>query len=315
MYALLQVPSSEYDMALEQCRNRSGEMQPPWSGNGTTSRNVTDFMLQDKTHGGNLDIGGDKQQPVTEGSYDKEEEQDIAADTGSGEGDKQLTTSKIIAPLPTDSTSVKTTKTASTKAKTTHRESSQSSIPTTTTTSTTTPTTITTTTITTTTTVPTTHPVRIQEEHQDFFGNLDDVTRKIFVDLGYSEDDIDDIDKMDKSDFQNFMNEVEKMLADSVASKESARHRRDILGNTLSSINEKLSQWQSTMSQMQYRAFISVLVVILTAELFSAPTEKLADTLWFEFLDGLDFLERYGSQRVWSTLAMIIFPLVRTAVK
>ena len=62
------------------------------------------------------------------------------------------------------------------------------------------------------------------------------------------------------------------------------------------------------------RIFAAVLCLVIVGEMFSAPAEKLADDVWFEFLDSTDALEKYGSHRMWACLGFALVPPVVTAI-
>jgi hypothetical protein len=150
--------------------------------------------------------------------------------------------------------------------------------------------------------------------HVSNWDTLSPELQDLIKQAGYTKSDIN---KKDPEQFQALFEQMQALIDAESLEEESGdgersnRHKRDILASTLTSINDKLAAWQMPL---EYRTLAMVLVIILTAEILSAPVDTLADTLWFEFLDGLDFLERYGSQRVWSTLGLMVFPLIVTAV-
>lgn len=62
----------------------------------------------------------------------------------------------------------------------------------------------------------------------------------------------------------------------------------------------------------EFHMFVVVLVVLMVGEAFCSPIEKIADDGWFEFLESIDDLEKYGMQKIWSTFAYILFPFIVT---
>lgn len=56
--------------------------------------------------------------------------------------------------------------------------------------------------------------------------------------------------------------------------------------------------------------FVVVLVILMIGESICCPIEKIADDGWFEFLESIDDMEKYGMQRIWSTFAYIIVPVI-----
>lgn len=68
------------------------------------------------------------------------------------------------------------------------------------------------------------------------------------------------------------------------------------------------------LKQAKENLFIVVLVVLIVGEALCSPVEKIADDSWFEFLEQIDDMERYGKHRIWSSLAYIFFPVIVTLV-
>ena len=69
---------------------------------------------------------------------------------------------------------------------------------------------------------------------------------------------------------------------------------------------------QTTLQSDRVLLFLVLLVIVVGGEVFSAPVEKVADDSWFEFLNRIDDLERYGQQRFWGSLAFVIIPIIVT---
>ena len=57
-----------------------------------------------------------------------------------------------------------------------------------------------------------------------------------------------------------------------------------------------------------HKAFAFVFTLMIVGELFAAPVDKLADDCWFEYLDVLDVVERYGGHRVWQLVGYVLLP-------
>ena len=76
---------------------------------------------------------------------------------------------------------------------------------------------------------------------------------------------------------------------------------------------EQKSPWESISGQVknevqEHKTLAFILILIVVGELFAAPVDKLADDCWFEYLDVLDVVERYGGHRVWQLVGYILLP-------
>ncbi|GAB1602768.1 major facilitator superfamily domain-containing protein 6-like [Argonauta hians] len=58
----------------------------------------------------------------------------------------------------------------------------------------------------------------------------------------------------------------------------------------------------------QMKVFLVLLAIILVGEIFGSAAEKISDDCWYDLLDSLDILEKYGSHRIWSSLAFLLVP-------
>lgn len=91
----------------------------------------------------------------------------------------------------------------------------------------------------------------------------------------------------------------------------SVRGKRDlkeVLKETfLHKVHEKIEQAKQNL-------FTVVLVILIVGEALCSPVEKIADDSWFEFLEQIDDMEKYGKHRIWSSLAYIVFPVIVTLV-
>ena len=86
---------------------------------------------------------------------------------------------------------------------------------------------------------------------------------------------------------------------------------------------ESAKTWTSTfygykdeLFKEKNKTFVFILALLIVAEFFAAPAEKLADDCWFEYLDILDVLEKYNQHRIWKTVGYIMMPaFVATVVE
>ncbi|XP_013415608.1 major facilitator superfamily domain-containing protein 6-like protein B [Lingula anatina] len=75
----------------------------------------------------------------------------------------------------------------------------------------------------------------------------------------------------------------------------------------LKDLKEKLS---ASEYYSKYKTFLVIMFVLLLGEFFAAPTEKIADDAWYDFLENVDDVEKYGQQGFWALLATDIFAVV-----
>lgn len=75
---------------------------------------------------------------------------------------------------------------------------------------------------------------------------------------------------------------------------------------------DKLKTILSDVTETEKKMFVVILVILMVGELFSSPIEKVADDSWYEFLESIDDLEKYGMHRIWSSFAFIILPIIVT---
>lgn len=89
------------------------------------------------------------------------------------------------------------------------------------------------------------------------------------------------------------------------------RTRRSIL----EAVHTKLSQFHTHITELGItNPFYIVLVLIVIGELLSVHIDRFTDKMWFDFLDGIDDLERYGQYGLWSLVSFTVFPLVVTTL-
>ncbi|GFO23406.1 major facilitator superfamily domain-containing protein 6-like protein b [Plakobranchus ocellatus] len=77
-------------------------------------------------------------------------------------------------------------------------------------------------------------------------------------------------------------------------------------------VSENLESFHSNLQKDKLLLFLVILAVIVGGEIFSSPVEKVADDSWFDFLNRIDDLERYGQQRFWGSVAFVLVPIAVT---
>ena len=96
-----------------------------------------------------------------------------------------------------------------------------------------------------------------------------------------------------------------------------SRERRNIKDdeseNDQEAEDEQKSPWENISGQVrnevqEHKTLAFILILMVIGELFAAPVDKLADDCWFEYLDVLDVVERYGGHRVWQLAGYILLP-------
>ncbi|KAK3601846.1 hypothetical protein CHS0354_041769 [Potamilus streckersoni] len=103
--------------------------------------------------------------------------------------------------------------------------------------------------------------------------------------------------------------ELLQTLIEGMAAQENGRGKRNVWTSIKTSLLSKLEQVKNKMRETKHFMFVAVLVIMLVGEIFSSPVEKLADDSWYEFLESIDDLEKYGMQRVWSSFGYILLPV------
>lgn len=77
---------------------------------------------------------------------------------------------------------------------------------------------------------------------------------------------------------------------------------------------DKVKKIMSDVTETEKKMFTVVLVVLMIGEIFCSPVEKVADDSWYDFLESIDDLEKYGMHRVWSSTAFILVPIIVTLI-
>ncbi|XP_064616782.1 major facilitator superfamily domain-containing protein 6-like protein B [Liolophura sinensis] len=93
------------------------------------------------------------------------------------------------------------------------------------------------------------------------------------------------------------------------------RHKRDTT-DTWTKFKSKVSYFTDKVLEnilaLRKQLFLTVLAILVIGEIFCSPVEKVADDSWYDFLDEVDDLEKYGRQRLLTSFAFIIFPILTT---
>ena len=102
-----------------------------------------------------------------------------------------------------------------------------------------------------------------------------------------------------------------------IGEEEKVRRKRD-LGELIAGFHnkmvEKFNGFKAKILQAKRTTFTIILVVLILGEMLCSPVEKIADDSWFEFLEHIDDMEKYGKHRIWSSVAYILLPIIITLV-
>ncbi|KAK7113609.1 hypothetical protein V1264_012865 [Littorina saxatilis] len=94
----------------------------------------------------------------------------------------------------------------------------------------------------------------------------------------------------------------------------SHRVRRNLNMTFFNNLKDKVGVLAATLEEKKLLLFLVVLLIIIFGEFFSSPVEKIADDAWFDFLERIDDMEKYGRQRYWGSLTFALVPIVVAAV-
>ena len=78
------------------------------------------------------------------------------------------------------------------------------------------------------------------------------------------------------------------------------------------SMYKKFKKILNDVTETEKNMFVVIMVILMVGEMFCSPVEKIADDSWYEFLESIDDLEKYGMHRVWSSFAFILLPIIVT---
>lgn len=81
----------------------------------------------------------------------------------------------------------------------------------------------------------------------------------------------------------------------------------------LNTLRDKMGVLATGLEEKRLLLFFVVLLVVIFGEFFSSPVEKIADDAWFDFLERIDDMEKYGRQRYWGSLTFALVPVAVTA--
>ena len=129
---------------------------------------------------------------------------------------------------------------------------------------------------------------------------------KLLKEIGLS---IDQIKNMSEDAIKNLL--LDAVNNQTNSGDERMRSKRDLGGrdqSLMGHIRETLSGIQ--LGTGSTRVLILVIIIVVIGEFFSSPADTIADNVWFDFLNGLDLLQRYGQHRMWGFLGVIFLPLI-----
>ncbi|XP_041362795.1 major facilitator superfamily domain-containing protein 6-like protein B [Gigantopelta aegis] len=113
------------------------------------------------------------------------------------------------------------------------------------------------------------------------------------------------------NDLQTGLNEEEE---DHLKRSEmNSLQKRFYLGSW-SDVKDRVKKLMNGLKEKELELFLIVLLLVVLGEFLSCPVEKVADDAWFDFLDRIDDLEKYGKQRLSGSMAFILIPVIITLV-
>ena len=92
------------------------------------------------------------------------------------------------------------------------------------------------------------------------------------------------------------------------------RFARTLNFTFLNNLKNEVGLLTTTLEEKQLLLFLVVLLVVIFGEFFCSPVEKIADDAWFDFLERIDDMEKYGRQRYWGSLTFALVPIIVTAM-
>ncbi|XP_076459132.1 major facilitator superfamily domain-containing protein 6-like protein B [Babylonia areolata] len=119
-----------------------------------------------------------------------------------------------------------------------------------------------------------------------------------------------------KEGMEKVLDQIEKGSVDSrIPAKRSAnRVARNLNVTFLNNLKDGFSALTATLAESKLLLFLIVLLIVIFGEFFSSPVEKIADDAWFDFLERIDDMEKYGRQRYWGSLTFALVPIVVTCL-
>ena len=71
----------------------------------------------------------------------------------------------------------------------------------------------------------------------------------------------------------------------------------------------KFKAWMiGVITKENTRVFLVIFLIILIGEPIGSAAEKLADDSWYDLLDCIDRLEKYGKHRMWTSISFFLVP-------
>ena len=129
---------------------------------------------------------------------------------------------------------------------------------------------------------------------------LSDEHRQFLLDLGLTSTQIEQ--NFNDDEFFEALNDI----------KLNYRNKRNVITSSMDLFTSKLTEVNSKWLGMDNNALVIVVAIIVIGELFSCSVEAFADNLWFDFVDNLDMIEKYGSHRRWEFIGWIFTPILVT---
>lgn len=191
---------------------------------------------------------------------------------------------------------------------------------------------------------PTNLPMTTTEKEKKV-NKIFDYGRKLLIELGLSKADVDGLSNSDMiglfqdmltqknwqttirqslspeemEEFFTFLDQAVDAINNGeikVGKKITKRSLKDTWQNIKTNLKSLKTAWtvKITEAEVEGQIFLILLLTLVFGEVFASPVEKIADDAWFEFLEKIDNLEKYGKQRIFTSLAFIIFPIIVTLI-
>ena len=147
------------------------------------------------------------------------------------------------------------------------------------------------------------HAYKSYQKGQIEYGDLINLIRRYFKKSRLYTRDIGEIWK----DLQQSQDEDK----DADGSKTDMLQKRFNFGSW-TDIQDRVKKLMTGLKEKELELFLIVLLLVVLGEFLSCPVEKVADDAWFDFLDRIDDLEKYGKQRLAGSIAFILVPVIIT---
>lgn len=103
-----------------------------------------------------------------------------------------------------------------------------------------------------------------------------------------------------------------KLLNTELGNNRRKRDTKDTWAKFKSKVSYFTDKVLENILTLRKQLFLTVLGILIVGEIFCSPVEKVADDSWYDFLDEVDDLEKYGRQRLLTSFAFVIFPILTT---